>query len=59
MISVEKDSDSGLRIEYASRYEAELAMKDGAGYGGSMLSIDFVDSEEKAKVEEDKDGAET
>lgn len=42
VVNVEKQQNSaGLKIEFASRYEAERALKDGAGYGGAMLTLEW------------------
>jgi hypothetical protein len=38
----QSDSGAGLRVEFTSRHDAEKALKEGAGYGGSMLTLDWA-----------------
>lgn len=37
-------------MEFSSRFEAEKALQDGAGYGGTMLSLEWAATPDQTTI---------
>lgn len=44
VLAIEGHNDSGIKVEFSSRYDAERALKEGAGFGGNMLTLEWADN---------------